>query len=69
MVTLQLMQDQLLLFLTQTGLVSPPFHMVYDDHFTTVPFTKKNEILPHWANLVENLHEKVSEEHYELAKM
>ncbi len=52
----------------QTGHVSPQFHVVFDDHFMTVPFMEKNEVPPHWAQLVENLQEKVTEEHYELEK-
>jgi len=51
----------------RTGHVSPQFHVVFDDHFTTVPFMEKNEVPPHWSKLIENLREKV-EEHYELAK-
>jgi hypothetical protein len=27
--------------------VSPLFHVVFDDHFTTVPFMEKNEVPPH----------------------
>jgi hypothetical protein len=42
--------------------------VVFDDHFTTVPFMEKNEVPPHWAWLVKKLCEKVTEEHYELAK-
>jgi len=49
------------------GHVFPQFHVVFDDHFTTVPFMEKNEVPPHWSKLIENLREKV-EEHYELAK-
>ena len=52
----------------RTGHVSPQFHVVFDDHFTTVPFMEKNEVPPHWSKLVENSREKVTEEHYELAK-
>ncbi len=51
-----------------TGHVSPQFHVVFDDHFTTVPFMEKNEVPPHWAKLIENSREKVTEELYELAK-
>jgi len=52
----------------RTGHVSPQFHVVFDDHFTTVPFMEKNEVPPHWSKLIENSSEKVTEEHYELAK-
>ena len=49
------------------GHVLPQFHVVFDDHFTTVPL-EKNEVPPHWAKLIENSRDKVTEEHYELAK-
>jgi len=52
----------------RTGYVSPQFHVVFDDHFTTVLFMEKNEVPPHWAKLIENSCKKVTEEHYELAK-
>jgi hypothetical protein len=52
----------------QMGNVSPQFHVVFNDHFTTVSFMEKNEVPPHWAQLVENSQEKVTEEHYKLAK-
>jgi hypothetical protein len=50
------------------GHVSPQFHVVFDDLFTTVPFMEKNEVPPHWAQSIKKSHEKVTEEHYELAK-
>ena len=50
------------------GHVSPQFHVVFDDHFTTVPFMEKNEVPPHWSKLIENSREKVTEKHYEIAK-
>ncbi len=36
----------------RTGHVSPQFHVVFDDLFTTVPFTKNSEVPPNWAELV-----------------
>ncbi len=68
LVTPHLMQSVALVLNPRTGHVSPQFHVVFDDHFTTVPFMEKNEVPPHWAKLIENLREKVTEEHYELAK-
>jgi hypothetical protein len=56
-----------IIFNPQTGHVSPQFHVVFDDHFTTVPFMEKNEVPPHWAQLIKKSHEKITEEHYELA--
>ncbi len=52
----------------RTGHVSPQYHVVFDDQFTMVPFMEKNKVPPNWAQLVENSTEKVTEEHYELAK-
>ena len=51
-----------------TGHVSPQYHVVFDDHFTTVPFTNKNNTPPNWASLVENSRECVTEEEYDLAQ-
>ncbi len=52
----------------QMGHVSPQYHVVFDDLFTTVPFMEKSKIPPNWADLVEKSCEKVTDEHYELAK-
>jgi hypothetical protein len=52
----------------QTGHVSPQCHVVFDDHFTTVPFMEKNEVAPSWAQLIKKSCEKVTEEHYKFAK-
>ena len=35
-----------------TGHVSPQFHVVYDDDFTTVPYLRAATVPPHWAQLV-----------------
>ena len=36
----------------RTGHVSPQFHVVYDDDFTTVPYLRSIDVPPHWAQLV-----------------
>ncbi len=36
----------------RTGHVSPQFHVVYDDDFTTVPYLRTTTVPPHWAELV-----------------
>jgi hypothetical protein len=41
---------------------------VFDDLFTTVLFMEKSEVPPNWADLVEKSREKVTDEHYDLAK-
>ncbi len=53
----------------QTGHVSPQYHVVFDDRLMTVPFMEKNKVPPNWAQLVKNSTEKITKEHYELAKM
>jgi hypothetical protein len=37
----------------RTGHVSPQFHVVYDNDFTTVPYLRTTTVPPHWAELVE----------------
>ncbi len=37
----------------RTGHVSPQFHVVNDDDFTTVPYLRTAEVPLHWAQLVE----------------
>jgi hypothetical protein len=34
------------------GHISPQFHIVYDDDFTTVPYLQTTTVPPHWAALV-----------------
>ncbi len=48
----------------RTGCVSPQYHVVFDDQFTTVPFMEKNKVPSNWAQLVKNSTEKVTKEHY-----
>ena len=36
----------------ETGHVSPQFHVVFDDKFSTVPFMREATIPPNWTNLV-----------------
>ena len=36
----------------RTGHVSPQFHVVFDDDFTTVEYLRKMTVPPHWAELV-----------------
>jgi hypothetical protein len=52
----------------QTGHVSPQYHVVFNDLFSTAFFMQKSEVPPNWANLVEKSQEKVIDKHYDLAK-
>ena len=36
----------------RTGHVSPQFHIVYNDNFTTVPYLRTGKVPPHLADLV-----------------
>ena len=47
--------------------VSPQFHVVFDDDFTTVPYLSSHDIPPNWTTLLQQA-EDVSEENYNLAK-
>ena len=37
----------------RTGHVSPQFHVVYDDDFTTVPYLRTGKVPPHWEKLIQ----------------
>ena len=52
----------------RTGHVSPQYHVVFDDLFTTVSFMKKSEVPPHWSDLVQKSAEHFTDEDYVLAK-
>jgi hypothetical protein len=52
----------------RTGHISPQFCVAFDDLFTTVPYMKKSEVPPNWAELVEKSSERVTDEDYDLAK-
>ena len=47
--------------------VSPQFHVVFDDDFTTVPYLSSYDVPPNWSALLENA-EASSDEDYDLAK-
>ena len=44
----------------KAGLVSPQFHVVYDDQLTTVPNMQNLTVPPNWAQLVKNSSELVT---------
>ena len=47
--------------------VSPQYHIVFDDEFSTVPFMRNGEIPPHWSQLVTSAAELVTDEEFDLA--
>ena len=48
--------------------ISPQFHVVFDDEFTTVPYLTGQETPPNWKNLVKKS-ESSNVEDYDLAKI
>ena len=52
----------------RTGHVSPQFHIVFDDLFTTVPFMNKSMLPLNWAELVKDYRELVTDERFNLEK-
>ena len=40
-----------LVFNPNSGLVSPQFHVVFDDEFPTVDYMERGEVPPHWPEL------------------
>ena len=52
----------------KTGLVSPQFHLVFDDNFETVPHLRAGTVPENWADLVTNSREKSKEGFYDITK-
>ena len=52
----------------KTGHVSPQYHIIFDDNFTTVPYMNEHQVPPNWSNLVANSRELVTDEQFDLAK-
>jgi hypothetical protein len=57
-----------LVFNPTTGHVSPQFHVVFDDEFSTVPFMEKGQIPPNWDELYNNNRDLATDEDFNLAK-
>ena len=53
---------------TNTGLVSPQFHVVFDDNFKTVPHLRKVTFPLNWNKLVIGSREKSTDEFFGLTK-
>ena len=52
----------------KTALVSPQFHLVFDDNFETVPHLRAGTVSENWADLVTNSREKSTEGFYDISK-
>ena len=52
----------------KTGHVSPQYHVIFDESFTTVPYMNEHQVPPNWSDLVTNSRELVTDEQFDLAK-
>ena len=52
----------------KSGLVSPQFHVVFDDNFSTVPNLRVGTVPENWKQLVDNSREKSLDGFYDLTK-
>ena len=57
-----------LVFNPTTGQVSPQYHVIFDDTFSTVPYMDVGTVSPHWEDLLKYSSEKASDEDFSLAK-
>ena len=57
-----------LVFNPTTGLVSPQYHVVFDDNFSTVPYMNKGEVPDNWDELYKYSRELATDEDYDLAE-
>ena len=52
----------------RSGLISPQYHVVFDDEFSTVPHLNSTDVPPQWLALVKNSSERAMTEDYTLAE-
>jgi hypothetical protein len=51
-----------LVYNPSTGHISPQYHVVFDNDFTTVPYMGVGTIPPHWSDLVHSSSELASKQ-------
>jgi hypothetical protein len=51
-----------------TGHVSPQYHVVFDDDFTTVPYMEAGTIPPHWSDLLQSSSQLASKQVINIAQ-
>ena len=52
----------------KSGLISPQFHVVFDDNFSTVPHLRSGTVPDNWKQLVDNSRERNVEGFYDITK-
>ncbi len=50
---------------TSTGLVSPQFHVVFDDSFSSTTCLQTNELPTHWSDLLQSSTYKITDEDFQ----
>ncbi len=58
-----------LVYNPSTGHVSPQYHVVFDNDFTTVPYMEAGTIPPHWSDLLQSSSELTSKQAFKLAQV
>jgi hypothetical protein len=57
-----------LVFNPKTGRVSPQYHVVFDDTFSTIPYMDAGTVPPHREDLLKHSSEKATDEDFSLAE-
>ena len=52
----------------KTGLISPQFHVIFDDDFSTVPSLREGTVPANWNQLVQNSRQKSFDGFYDVTK-
>jgi hypothetical protein len=56
-----------LVFNPKTAMISPQYHIIFDNDFTTVPYMEQGEIPPNWEYLYRLSKESATDESFNLA--
>jgi hypothetical protein len=57
-----------LVYNLSTGHISPQYHVVFDNDFTTVPYMEAGTIPPNWSDLLQTSSEMASKQAFQLAQ-
>ena len=60
-------RDVALVMSPTTGNLSPQFHVVFDDEFSTLPFLRQQQQPPHWSQLVNQSRYLATDQNFELS--
>jgi hypothetical protein len=57
-----------LVFNPRTGWVSPQYHVVFDNTFSTIPYMDVGMVTPHWEDLLNHSAVSATDEEFSLAE-